>query len=293
MYNLLLTCKYKLIGTYNDLKKNLINILRFYGTSIIISVISFVFLINCGIEIVGVEVIRKYINYILPVIIILIICGYMFTSFSIIIFSKPNIFYLLRNKKLFKQIAWIKLFQQNTILIGIVLAISYFLSFSLRLVSFKDAFSLFLLIPCSLNLKYYIFNKKNTNKAKILAVLFFSVQLLNPILFLIIIEYLIIIIIVGNVLNDLDLENLIALYECLYDYGRIIKGDNINGGKYFNSSENIASIEKNIFFNFKKNKIFFLKDWKVIKNRPASMNIMLVIFWVILISLSIIFKEYK
>lgn len=300
MDSLILVCKYKIIGICNDLKKYSMNMLKFYGTSILLIIVFFLMMGKYGSEIINIASIGRSINFILPIVIILLMICYMFTSFTLIIFSKPNIFYLIRNKKLFKRIAWIKLFQQNIIFIAIILGISCFLSFHLDIVTFKAAFSSLLTIPCILNFKYYISNKKNTNKMKIITILFFSMQLIQPSLFLIAIEYLIIIKMVGNVFDDLDLESLTYIYECAYDYGRIIKGANVNNVTSVNKGlhqsfvlENTTQIKESIFFKFKRSKVFLLKDWKVIKNRPINMNIMPIILFIATISLSTLFNEYK
>lgn len=108
----------------------------------------------------------------------------MFSSFTLVIFSKPNMFYLIRDRNLFNKIAWIKLIQQNVCFGIMVLGISYSISYNIESVNFIKTLSSLLLIPCTLNWKYYIYNKKNYNKIKILSILFFSIQLLYPNIFL-------------------------------------------------------------------------------------------------------------
>lgn len=195
----------------------------------------------------------------------------MFSSFTLVIFSKPNMFYLIRDRNLFNKIAWIKLIQQNVCFGIMVLGIFYSISYNIESVNFIKTLSFLLLIPCTLNWKYYIYNKKNYNKIKILSILFLSIQLLYPNIFFITIEYFIIIKMVGNVFDDLDLEKLIPICECAYDYGRIIKTNSatkLNTSK-IPLSKNIVEynnqINKNIFFKFKKSLLFFIKDCKSIK----------------------------
>lgn len=222
----------------------------------------------------------------------------MFSSFTLVIFSKPNMFYLIRDRNLFNKIAWIKLIQQNVCFGIMVLGISYSISYNIESVNFIKTLSFLLLIPCTLNWKYYIYNKKNYNKIKILSILFLSIQLLYPNIFFITIEYFIIIKMVGNVFDDLDLEKLIPICECAYDYGRIIKTNSatkLNTSK-IPLSKNIVEynnqINKNIFFKFKKSLSFFIKDCKSIKNRPISMNIILIILIIGGVVLNNSFKEY-
>lgn len=107
--NLRLTCKYKLKGIYNDLKKYSLNMIKFYGTSIVVLLGVLAIKVFYSKKAITIENINLYINYILPLGIILIIAFYMFSSFTLVIFSKPNIFYLIRDRNLFIKIAWIKI----------------------------------------------------------------------------------------------------------------------------------------------------------------------------------------
>ena len=54
--------------------------------------------------IVTIEDVNIYFNYIFQVCVILAIVGYMYSPLTLIIFSNPDIFYLIRNKRLFNWI---------------------------------------------------------------------------------------------------------------------------------------------------------------------------------------------
>lgn len=106
---------------------------------------------------------------------------------------------------------------------------------------------------------------------------------------------------VGSIFNNLDLEKLIPICECAYDYSRIVKTDN---SKKINTSEvplsrkreiveHTSQINKNIFFKFKKSLSFFVKDCKSVKNRPIFMNIVLIVLIIGGVILNSLFKEYS
>lgn len=153
MQLLKLTLKYKFKGLYNDLKRYLFNIVKFYGTSILMLLGILFGIIFFGKFMFSSDDINKYFNLILPVCTSVILLFYMSSSYTLIIFSKPDIFYLLRNKKLFQKIALTKLIQQNLSLFSSSLFFSYMIAHSFAASSFISTLASFLIIICSFNYK--------------------------------------------------------------------------------------------------------------------------------------------
>lgn len=296
-----LTCKYKLKGLFNDLRKYLINMIKLYGLGLIIilgilSTVIFFFQTS-----IFIEDINLYFNYIFPLFTTAIIVGYMYSPLVLIIFSKPDIFYLIRNKILFNKIAWIKLIKTNVAMVLMVIGFSYIISYNIESANFINVLACLLFIPSVANLKYYIFNKNNSNRWKISVVVFFSIQLLFPNIYLIVLEYFVSIVAVSLIFNNLNLEKLTPIYSYQYDADRMIKTggttkvnvSEISPTKSKIVIEDISEVNNNIFFKCKKNLSFFIKDYKSMKNRPKAMNIMFIALVIGVGILNILFQKYR
>ena len=298
-YLLKLICKYKSKGFFNDLRKYFFNMLKFYGTGLAVLFGILAIIIFYGQTVIGPDSVNQYFNYILPIGTMLLLLFYMFSSYTLIIFSKPDIFYLLRNKKLFKKIAIAKLIQQNICLLTGIVGISYTIASYVDSANFISVLASLLIIPCSFNFKYYLYNKSNSKNHKRVLILFLSIQLLHPNIYLILLEYIVAIKLVYTSFDNLNLERLIPLYSYMYDFERMIKTDNatrIDSSEILPSTKTIEDISKNtnknIFFRLKKNFSFFIKDYKSIKNRPLSMNIVFLILVIGFGTLNLFFKDY-
>ena len=119
--------KYRLRGIYNDLSKYLINMLKFYGQWIALILGVLVTLVLFLETIITTIDINVYFNYIFSIAIVVGILGYMYSPLTLIIFSNPDIFYLIRSQKLFNKIAWIELIKKNIGMIATVLGIAFFI----------------------------------------------------------------------------------------------------------------------------------------------------------------------
>ena len=296
-----LTCKYKLLGIYNDLRKYLLNMLKFYVMNIIIIFGIIGVIVFCSGKLFTTEDINTYFNYILPIGSILLIIYWMFSNYTLIVFSKPDIFYLIRNRNLFFQIAIAKLFQQNISFIVSIIGISYAITYNIKSADFIKVLASLLLIVCALNLKYYIFNRTDSKKEKLFVILFFAIQLLHPNIYLIILEYILVINLVKSSFNNLNLERLIPLCDYLSTFSSMIKTN--SGGREIPTDvltdknkkdiENIPKNNENTFFKFRRNISFFIKDYKSMKNRPMFMNVVLIALIIGFGILNIFFSEYK
>ena len=296
-------CKYKIKGIYNDLSMHLINIIKFYSQSIVVMFGTLAILVSFLQVIVAIEDVNIYFNYIFQVCVILAIVGYMYSPLTLIIFSNPDIFYLIRNKRLFNWIFLMELIRKNLEMLVCIIGCSYFINYNIQSTNIISVLSLLLLIPIIANVKYYIFNKVNYNKWKLVTILTFSIQVLHPNIYLIIIEYFISIVIVSLVFNNLNLEKLIPMYEYHYNASRIIKigSNSISVDALENSQnkkeiavENIHAYDGNsIFFKFNKNLAFLIKDYKSMKNRTNAMNIIFIVLIISIAILNVLFPEYR
>lgn len=303
MIDIILTLKYRLRGTYNDFSKYLINMLKFYGQGILVIFGALISLLLFLQTIVNTSDINIYFNYIFPIVIIGCIVGYIYSPLTLIIFSNPDIFYLIRMKKLFKKIAWIELAKKNIGMVAMVLWLSYFIKSNIESAKYISILASLLIIPIVANIKFFIFNKSNNNNLKIITMLIFSIQILVPNIYLIGLEYFISIVIVSLVLNDLNLEKLIPICKYTYNVNRVIKlGSSkanietsaISSNKSEIILEDIAEVSrKSIYFKYKKRLSFLIKDYKSIKNRTIPMNVMFISLIISVGVLNILFEKYR
>ncbi len=183
--------KYRLRGIYNDLSKYLINMLKFYGQGIALILGVLVTLVLFLETIITTIDINVYFNYIFSIAIVVGILGYMYSPLTLIIFSNPDIFYLIRSQKLFNKIAWIELIKKNIGMIATVLGIAFFIKSNIDSISYTNILASLLIIPIIANIKFYILNKSNSSKLKIVIILMFLIQALFPNIYLISLEYFI------------------------------------------------------------------------------------------------------
>ena len=295
--------KYRLRGIYNDLSKYLINMLKFYGQGIALILGVLVTLVLFLETIITTIDINVYFNYIFSIAIVVGILGYMYSPLTLIIFSNPDIFYLIRSQKLFNKIAWIELIKKNIGMIATVLGIAFFIKSNIDSISYTNILASLLIIPIIANIKFYILNKSNSSKLKIVIILMFLIQALFPNIYLISLEYFISIGMVSLSFKDLNLEKLMPMYEYQYNADRTIKigissvnieNSGISSNKReSNSEESYGNTRKSDYFKYKKGLAFFLKDYKSMKNRAVSMNIIFVSLIVVVGVLNIIFEEYR
>ena len=118
--------KYRLRGIYNDLSKYLINMLKFYGQGIALILGVLVTLVLFLETIITTIDINVYFNYIFSIAIVVGILGYMYSPLTLIIFSNPDIFYLIRSQSngarncffYLKQYRFYKLYKYFSIIIN-------------------------------------------------------------------------------------------------------------------------------------------------------------------------------